>query len=130
VRLQVSSTGGSIKASITDELAANITASAASIESTLSNFEGTAAPRSLTGSVHPIHVCNDTTGTAAAATQRGSGKINLQGARDQRLQGFDTSADSEGQQAVASITLEAVKGSVHLSTANWMDIIRRRHLGA
>jgi UDP-N-acetylmuramoylalanine-D-glutamate ligase len=132
VSLQVSSTNGSITASITDELAATIAISAASIKSTLSNFEGTAAPTLLTGNVRPVHVCNDSTGTAAtAASQRGSGKINLQAARDQRLQGFDTTAYySEGQHAVASITLQAVKGSVHLSTANWMDIIRRRHLGA
>jgi hypothetical protein len=132
VSLQVSSTNGSIKASITDELAAAIAASAASIESTLSNFEGTSTPTSLTGNVRPVQICNDTTGIAAtAASQRGSGKINLQGARDQRLQGFDTTVDySEGPQAVAAITLQAVKGSVHLSTANWMDIIRRRHLGA
>ena len=132
--MQVISTEGSIKASVTAELIAAITASAASIESTLQHFHDEAATStSLIGSVRPIQTNHNTieSAAAAAASQRGSGKINLQSAREQRLQGFDTIVDnSEEQQAVASLTLQATKGSVRLSTANWMDIIRRRHLGA
>jgi hypothetical protein len=131
--LQVISTEGSIKASVTAELIAAITASAASIESTLQHFHDEAATStSLIGSVRPIQTNHNTIeSAAAAASQRGSGKINLQSAREQRLQGFNTIVDnSEEQQAVASLTLQATKGSVRLSTANWMDIIRRRHLGA
>ncbi|KAG5183241.1 hypothetical protein JKP88DRAFT_195864 [Tribonema minus] len=121
-RSEVATSDGSVSVSAPEDASCTVDVAAGDVKIATAAFKGETSVTTASGTI---------AGAAPEPSRHGGGgKIDMQGAREQRLNTFvsgDRQRASGNMKSETALHIRAPNGSVVLETLGWMDRIKRKH---